>query len=393
MASTRARLRALARLLTPATRARARARASRVVHARASTTRANRRRGRRRATKRDGDGDGARDGARDGATARRRRRAVASRPERGFGSERNRAATRTATNPWERRSRGFTSRSNDGAFGEDDDEGDDARERWGGGASESEELERVSKILARRGTCSRREAERLIEDGRVLVDGETIELGFKARANARIEITGEGTRWLREKLTVIVNKPPGYVSNLPAEGEIAAAACVEPRNAWMRAMEGAPMDDLKRVTRDVSSFNVCGRLDKDSRGLLILTEDGALARSVIGGNGVLKKYVVTTDADVRESHMRSLNGRVQLDGVELLPMNVQRLGHGSRTLEFNLREGKNRQIRRVCEKFGLRVVDLHRVQIGDVQIGDLPEGAWRLMSEREVRELRELEFE
>ena len=127
--------------------------------------------------------------------------------------------------------------------------------------------------------------------------------------------------------------------------------------------------------------------------MLILTEDGALARSVIGGNGVLKKYVVTTDADVRESHMRSLNGRVQLDGVELLPMNVQRLGHGSRTLEFNLREGKNRQIRRVCEKFGLRVVDLHRVQIGDVQIGDLPEGAWRLMSEREVRELRELEFE
>jgi 23S rRNA pseudouridine2604 synthase len=315
------------------------------------------------------------------------------RRERGFGSERNRAATRTATNAWENRARGFTSRSNDGAFANDEREGASGDEGRRGGAWEDDELERVSKILARRGTCSRREAERLIEDGRVLVDGETIELGFKARANARIEITGEGTRWLREKLTVIVNKPPGYVSNLPAEGEIAAAACVEPRNAWMRAMEGTPMDDLKRVTRDVSSFNVCGRLDKDSRGLLILTEDGALARSVIGGNGVLKKYVVTTDADVRESHMRSLNGRVQLDGVELLPMNVQRLGHGSRTLEFNLREGKNRQIRRVCEKFGLRVVDLHRVQIGDVQIGDLPEGAWRLMSEREVRELRELEFE
>jgi len=384
---------ALARVVALATRARGRASRvapSRVASSRAGGTPAGEARRRRDD---DGDDDGARDGARDGATARRRRRTIDQRRERGFGSERNRAATRTATNAWENRARGFTSRSNDGAFANDEREGDGGDEGRRGGAWEDDELERVSKILARRGTCSRREAERLIEDGRVLVDGETIELGFKARANARIEITGEGTRWLREKLTVIVNKPPGYVSNLPAEGEIAAAACVEPRNAWMRAMEGTPMDDLKRVTRDVSSFNVCGRLDKDSRGLLILTEDGALARSVIGGNGVLKKYVVTTDADVRESHMRSLNGRVQLDGVELLPMNVQRLGHGSRTLEFNLREGKNRQIRRVCEKFGLRVVDLHRVQIGDVQIGDLPEGAWRLMSEREVRELRELEFE
>ena len=153
------------------------------------------------------------------------------------------------------------------------------------------------------------------------------------------------------------------------------------------------MEDLKRATSDPSRFNVCGRLDKESRGLLILTEDGALARSVIGGNGVTKRYVVTTDADVRESHMRSLNGRVQLDGVELLPMNVRRLGRGSRTLEFNLREGRNRQIRRVCEKFGLRVVDLFRVQIGDIDIADLPEGAWRILSDDEVRSLRELEFE
>ena len=91
--------------------------------------------------------------------------------------------------------------------------------------------------------------------------------------------------------------------------------------------------------------------------------------------------------------MRSLNGRVQLDGVELLPMNVRRLGRGSRTLEFNLREGRNRQIRRVCEKFGLRVVDLFRVRIGDIDIGDLPEGAWRILSDDEVRSIRALEFE
>ena len=206
-------------------------------------------------------------------------------------------------------------------------------------------------------------------------------------------IDARGTRWLDSKLTVAVNKPPGYVSNLPAAGEIAAWTCIEPRNAWMRAMEKVPLDDLKRVTQDAKSLNVVGRLDKDSRGLLILTQDGALARSVIGGNDVVKRYIVTVDSDVRESHMRSFNGSVQLDGAELLPMQVRRLGNGSRTLEFRLREGKNRQIRRVCEKFGLRVVDLERVQIGDIEIGDLPEGAWRVLTPRETQSLRALESE
>jgi len=299
-------------------------------------------------------------------------RAVNRRPERGFGSERRRVAGTTSTNPYERAERGFTSASNDFP------------------GEERVETERVSKILARRGDCSRREAETLIAEGRVRVNGNVItEQGFKCDAVADvIEITREGANWLRTKLTLAVNKPPGLVSNLPGEGETAAHALIEPANAWMKGMNGVPMDDLRRATSDPARFNVCGRLDKDSRGLLILTEDGALARSVIGGNGVVKRYVVTTDDDVRESHMRSLNGRVVLDGVELLPMNVRRLGRGSRTLEFRLREGKNRQIRRVCEKFGLRVVDLYRVQIGDIEIGDLPEGAWRILSEKEVQSLR-----
>ena len=327
---------------------------------------------------------GARAASGDGAEREReraRRPTTNRRPERGFGAERHRTAGRTDSNPYERAmNRGFTSRSNDPFDGRD---------------AEEEETERVSKILSRRGDCSRREAERLIADGRVRVNGKVItEQGHRASpTTSTIEITGEGARWLRSKLTLAVHKPPGLVSNLPTGDEVSASACVEPRNAWMRAMREVPMDDLKRATSDPSRFNVCGRLDKESRGLLMLTEDGALARSVIGGNGVTKRYVVTTDADVRESHMRSLNGRVQLDGVELLPMNVRRLGRGSRTLEFNLREGRNRQIRRVCEKFGLRVVDLFRVRIGDIDIGDLPEGAWRILSDDEVRSIRALEFE
>ncbi|CEG01284.1 Pseudouridine synthase, RsuA/RluB/C/D/E/F [Ostreococcus tauri] len=311
--------------------------------------------------------DYSRSNARGGGESRRVERDDGRSDGRDRGSDGRGRSERSRVSP--QRSSGFTSASN--AF--------------------PEGLERVSKILARRGACSRREAEQLIADGRVRVNGTVItEQGHKCDVNSdRVEITSDGSAWLSSKLTLAVNKPPGLVSNLPSADEVAACSIVEPSNAWMRSMKWVAMDDLRRATSDPSRFNVCGRLDKDSRGLLILTEDGALARSVIGGNGVVKRYVVTTDADVRESHMQSLNGTVMLDGVELLPMNVKRLGRGSRTLEFNLREGKNRQIRRVCEKFGLRVVDLHRVQIGEIDIGDLPEGAWRILSEDEVASLRD----
>ena len=289
-------------------------------------------------------------------------------------------------------------------------EGDDARSRVIGRMTMKEEInrgfssrvdakeggeERVAKILARRGTCSRREAEQLIANGAVIVNGVRIrEQGFKCSPmTSEIVIDESGARWLSSKLTVALNKPPGVVSNLPTAGEVAAWTWVEPKNAWMRAMEKVPIDDLRRVTNDAKSLNVVGRLDKDSRGLLILTQDGALARSVIGGNEVMKTYIVTLDSDVRESHMRSLNGSILLEGTELLPMQVRRLGNMSRTLEFRLREGKNRQIRRVCEKFGLRVVDLERIQVGEVELGDLPEGAWRVLTPSETKSLRELEFE
>ena len=105
---------------------------------------------------------------------------------------------------------------------------------------------------------------------------------------------------MRSKLTLAINKPRGFVSNLPNKGERAASELITFNNAFKQLMKSIKNDDLKRVTKDAKSFNVCGRLDKDSRGLLILTEDGALARGIIGRNEVIKRYEVTIDCDVKE---------------------------------------------------------------------------------------------
>jgi 23S rRNA pseudouridine2604 synthase len=260
--------------------------------------------------------------------------------------------------------------------------------------------QRVSKLMAWRGLCSRREAEELISRGVVTVDGAVAKQGDKALSDARIEIAdAAGARWLRSKITVVLNKPVGFVSNLPGPGEREASELVTGRNAFRESDREGLLDALDE-TNDVgkagrapgvsglTKLNVCGRLDKDSRGLLVLTQDGVLARAVIGGNEIPKTYVVRLDRPVTDEQVRVLNGPVSLEGVSLLPMKVERAPFAPDVLRFTLREGKNRQIRRVCDAAGLRVVDLERVKVGGCELGDLPEGAWRLMTDAERESLR-----
>ena len=266
--------------------------------------------------------------------------------------------------------------------------------------------QRVSKLMAWRGLCSRREAEELISRGVVTVEGAVAKQGDKALSDARIEIAdAAGARWLRAKVTVVLNKPVGWVSNLPGPGEREAFELVTARNAASESDRLGVLDALRESASDDANgaheaelraelrglkLNVCGRLDKDSRGLLVLTQDGVLARAVIGGNEIPKVYVVRLDRPVTDEHISKLNGPVSLEGERLLPMKVERL-YGERkkdALRFTLREGKNRQIRRVCDAAGLRVVDLERVRVGGCELGDLPEGAWRLMTEAERESLR-----
>jgi 23S rRNA pseudouridine2604 synthase len=258
--------------------------------------------------------------------------------------------------------------------------------------------QRVSKLMAWRGLCSRREAEELISRGVVTVDGAVARQGDKALSDARIDIAdAAGARWLRSKITVVLNKPVGFVSNLPGPGEREASELVTARNAASESDRRGLLDALDETNDDekarapgvgLTKLNVCGRLDKDSRGLLVLTQDGVLARAVIGGNEIPKTYVVRLDRPVTDEQVRVLNGPVSLEGARLLPMKVERAPRAPDVLRFTLREGKNRQIRRVCDAAGLRVVDLERVKVGGCELGDLPEGAWRLMTDAERESLR-----
>ena len=174
-----------------------------------------------------------------------------------------------------------------------------------------------------------------------------------------------------------LNKPAGYVSNLPGPGETEAGALL-----------GLGASESERG----GELGACGRLDKNSRGLLVLTEDGTLARALVAGGGtpVPKTYLVETARAATDKDVRALNGARSFGPGEapLRPMRVRRLA--PTLLEFVLREGKNRQVRRVCEGVGLSVVDLLRVRLGRSDLGSLPEGSWRTMSKIETDELRAL---
>ena len=236
--------------------------------------------------------------------------------------------------------------------------------------------QRVSKILAMRDLCSRREAEALIDTGEVSVNGEVVVLGTKADPASEVRVTGPVLRRHQSKRTTVLNKPGGYVSNLPADGEVEASALLR-------------LSDETGDVVDRPRLSVCGRLDKHSRGLLVLTEDGTLARDIIAGDSVAKTYLVEVARAVTREDLRRLNGPLDFgadEDVSLKPIRVRRLAPA--LLEFVLREGKNRQIRRVCDEIGLHVVDLLRVRIGKSDLGSLPEGSWRTMSKLETDDFK-----
>ena len=245
-------------------------------------------------------------------------------------------------------------------------------------------LERVAKLMAARGLCSRREAERLIDAGCVVVDGEPVlAQGAKAAADADIRVTDAGERLLGGRATVLLHKPVGVVSTQPEPGQTPAWKLIR---AAARRGEVDP-STLRSLLADPQSLSAAGRLDRASRGLLILTQDGTVARRVIGGHGVEKEYLVRTDPPASDGQVRKLNGPMRLDGEPLLPMRVSRVD--ASTLRFVLVEGKKHQIRRCARTVGLAVTDLFRVAVGPLALGDLPEGCWRVASAAEIERLQQ----
>lgn len=233
---------------------------------------------------------------------------------------------------------------------------------------------RVNKWLAQSGVCSRREADALIAEGRVRIDGERIsDAGRKILPGQTLTLDQSGAAQLEARFTVVYNKPVGIVSGQPEAGETPAVAMIRRGNVFGTA---AVLPD-----RD-SGLAPVGRLDKDSHGLLVLSNDGVLAKAIIGPESELEKeYHVRVRGELFEEKIAWLRHGLELDGRKLKPAKVTQTG--AQSLTFVLKEGRNRQIRRMCDMCELRVVDLARVRIGGLRLGELPEGQWRLLTAEE----------
>lgn len=240
----------------------------------------------------------------------------------------------------------------------------------------ADELVRLNKLMAHQGLCSRREADKLIESGQVLVDGQAVEMGAKYPASAVVEILEAGTQQLESKWTIILNKPRGYVSQLPQDDQRDAHDLILPQRC------DGDRKDLDRICIEAPKAAVAGRLDRSSRGLLIFSTDGRIVTAITQGGTFAKKYLVECTEDVSEEHIRALNNMRRLNDWKLKPMEVSRLD--KRRLRFVLREGKKHQIREVCHAVGQDVRDLYRVSVGPIELGPLPEGRWRKLSPKEV---------
>jgi 23S rRNA pseudouridine2604 synthase len=236
------------------------------------------------------------------------------------------------------------------------------------------EPQRVNRWLAQSGVCSRREAEGLITQGLVFIDGECVtDAGRKILPGQTLVLNDGAQAQLEATLTVIIHKPVGIVSAQPEEGQTPAIRLLTEEN-----LVGESPSIPDRETR----LAPLGRLDMDSRGLLILSSDGVLAKAIIGPQSELtKEYMVKVAGPITEGRLSLLRHGLRLDGRRLQPAKVSRVRE--QTLRFVLSEGRNRQIRRMCELVGLSVTDLFRVRIGSLSLGDLPEGHWRVLTPEE----------
>lgn len=252
------------------------------------------------------------------------------------------------------------------------------------------DLVRLSKRMSELGLSSRREADEWIAKGWVKVDGQVVsELGSKVRPDQKIEIDRRAKEQQSERVTIILNKPLGYVSGQAEDGHEPAKVLIQPRNRWA--------DDKTKQRFNpgqLKSLVPAGRLDINSTGLLVLTQDGRVAKQLIGENSTIEKeYIVRVaqtngapNSEFPQEKLALLNFGLELDGKPLQKADVSWLNDDQ--LKFVLREGRNRQIRRMCDLVGLKVLALKRVRVGGVTLGKLPVGKWRYLSDFESFEAK-----
>lgn len=233
--------------------------------------------------------------------------------------------------------------------------------------------ERLQKILSRYGVASRRKAEQMILDRRVRVNGNTASLGDTAvDGEDIIEVDGVRLKKKPERLVLMLNKPRGYVTTLSDE-------------KGRRTVSELVADAGQRV------YPV-GRLDLNSEGLLLFTNDGALANRLMHPGNELKKTYLVWVSHYIEGCEQTLSASIEIDGRKTDPAEVKRISVRDDIALFSItiHEGRNRQIRRLCEAAGVTVTRLRRVKEGGLELGDLPVGKWRLLTEEEIRALEDL---
>ncbi|WP_295956017.1 pseudouridine synthase [Rhodoferax sp.] len=272
-----------------------------------------------------------------------------------------------------------------------------------GTASSSDPI-RLNKRMADLNMCSRREADEWIAKGWVKVNGAIAEMGVKVTPSDRIQIDKAASGHQANQVTILINKPMGYVSAQAEDGHEPAVTLFTAQNRW--AEDNARFFFHPNQLRGLAP---AGRLDIDSIGLLVMTQDGRVARQLIGEDSVMEKeYLVRVayhglgqpaptgqlirmdDDDPITTNVQAvfppamlakLRHGLSLDGQQLKPAKVT--WQNPEQLRIVLTEGKKRQIRRMCELVGLKVVGLKRVRIGNVMLGNLPVGQWRYLAPHE----------
>jgi 23S rRNA pseudouridine2604 synthase len=237
---------------------------------------------------------------------------------------------------------------------------------------------RLSKRMSELGIASRREADEWIAKGYVRVDDQVVsELGSRVLPHQRVTIDAKAKFQQAQRVTVLINKPVGFVSGQAEDGYEPAVVLVTPDRLWREDRSGT-----RFLRSHLNHLVPAGRLDIDSVGLLVLTQDGRIAKQLIGEDSeVEKEYLVrVASLDPRglpDAGLALLRHGLELDGEALRPAQVEWVNDDQ--LRFVLRQGKKRQIRRMCEAVGLQVLGLKRVRIGQVMLGDLPAGQWRYL--------------
>ncbi len=226
---------------------------------------------------------------------------------------------------------------------------------------------RLNKFISETGYCSRREADKLIEDGRVTIDGVKAVMGMKVNLDANVKVDGKPLKKEEKLVYIALNKPVGITCTTE------------------KKVRGNIVDFVNHEKR---IFPI-GRLDKDSQGLILLTNDGDIVNKILrAGNNHEKEYIVTVDRPIDNKFIESMSSGVRILGTITKKCVVNKINE--RTFRIILTQGMNRQIRRMCEALGYNVTKLNRIRIMNINLGNLKIGSWRNLSSEELRKLNSL---